>query len=737
MSDEIPNPNHVEAIAFLRALRASGWWTLCAIEVDGNGVVVETFEAGDERGVREFIARRSDRANLYYAVNPTREPMNTKPRARDVAAMEYLHVDVDPRAGEDLDEERTRILRTLRSFDPAPTVIVDSGNGYQALWCLDESVPVGDPEDAKLWNLALERKLGADSCHNVDRLLRLPGTINRPDAKKRERGRVPRLASVVDSIDARYSIDSFEKAEPPRERVEVPRGVAIDPSRVKRLDDLGQLPAKLSAKARATIETGRSPSVNATRSEPLMFACCEMVRAGVDDDVIYSVITDPRFTISSSVLDKGHAAHRYAVRQIQRARDSEDAFQETDKGSVIPNQTNIRRALAKLGVVVEHDEFADVAHVRGLEGFGPRLDDKAMTRLRLLLDQRFAFLPSKDLFYDVVADVSIENGRHPVREYLDALTWDGEPRLSTWLSTYLGAPDSDYTRAVGRLVLVAAVRRVRRPGAKFDEMLVLEGRQGGGKSTALATLAVRDDWFVDDIPLNADTKRQMEVLAGRWIVEAGELKGMRKGDVEALKSFLSRTHDRARLAYGRATTELPRQCVIIGTTNAEQYLRDPTGNRRFWPVATSEIEVTALRRDRDQLWAEASIAEAAGESIRLDPSLYEVAAAEAESRERPNAYVEPLSEALADIEGKIASEDLWRLLGLVDAGRRTQQNNDDFGDAMRRIGWEKTRRRFDGRLRIAWVRGDGPELHLRRRGDEYEVVDASLADEPVDAEGVF
>jgi predicted P-loop ATPase len=132
-------------------------------------------------------------------------------------------------------------------------------------------------------------------------------------------------------------------------------------------------------------------------------------------------------------------------------------------------------------------------------------------------------------------------------------------------------------------------------------MLVLESPQGGDKSTGLQTLAVNPDWFSDDLPLNAEGKKVIESLLGHWIIEAAELTGMRRGEIEGLKAFLSRQIDRARMSYGRVVTEAPRQCVIFGTTNSRQYLRDNTGNRRFWPIAVKPFDIKALTRARDQL----------------------------------------------------------------------------------------------------------------------------------------
>src|SRR5262249_47016077 len=207
---------------------------------------------------------------------------------------------------------------------------------------------------------------------------------------------------------------------------------------------------------------------------------------------------------------------------------------------------------------------------------------------------------------------------HPVRDYLDGLQWDGVPRIDRWLITYAGAEDSKYTRAVSALFLIAGVRRVRQPCCKFDEMMILEQpTQGTEKSSALAVLAVREEWFTDDLPLNVEGKRVIEALRGKWIVEAAELSGMKKADIAHLNALLSRRRDTARMAYGRLPLEMPRQCIIAGTTNKSEYLRDTTGNRRYWPVLIVQFDLAALRRDLDQLWAEAAVREAKGESIRL------------------------------------------------------------------------------------------------------------------------
>lgn len=377
------------------------------------------------------------------------------------------------------------------------------------------------------------------------------------------------------------------------------------------------------------------------------------------------------------------------------------------------NQWNMEVAFRKLGVRLRFDEFSGDEIIENLEGYGPRFDDPAMINLRLKIDSSFHFLPNKELFRDVTSNVARRNRFHPVREYLSSLAWDQEPRIERWLIDYAGAPDTPYVRAVSRLVLVAACRRIRKPGVKYDEMLILESPQGTDKSSALRALAFNDDWFTDDLPLGSDTRRFMESTAGKWIVEAGELKGMGKSDIAALKACLSRQRDEARLAYGHKNTRVARQFVIIGTTNeTEGYLKDATGNRRFWPVRIQRFDLARLRADRDQLWAEAAEAEALGESIRLDPRLYEAAALEQEQRlAGDDPLVDVLQRALGNRTGKLRVSDAYLICGL-EAGKVNQDQITRFGKAIRELGWERKRRRFDGSLDYAYVKGTPTEREV-------------------------
>jgi predicted P-loop ATPase len=194
---------------------------------------------------------------------------------------------------------------------------------------------------------------------------------------------------------------------------------------------------------------------------------------------------------------------------------------------------------------------------------------------------------------------------HPVREYLNRLHWDGTPRLEGWTVTHLGAEDTALNRTFGSAWMISAVARIMQPGSKADHMLILEGPQGAKKSTALAVLA-GDGWFTDELA-EIGSKDAALQMRGVWIIEIAELDAIGRAEVSRIKAFLSRTVDRYRPPYDRYVVDVPRQCVFAGSVNPDTYLRDETGNRRFWPVRCGQIDLDALRRDRDQLWAEAVV----------------------------------------------------------------------------------------------------------------------------------
>ena len=233
----------------------------------------------------------------------------------------------------------------------------------------------------------------------------------------------------------------------------------------------------------------------------------------------------------------------------------------------------------------------------------------------------------------------------------------------------------------------------------------------------LRTLAVRDEWFTDSIDLGAKDKQAIEQTQGKWIVEIPEMRGRRKNDVDRTKAFMSRAADRARLAYGHLPTEVPRQCVYFGSANDVKFLRDRSGNRRFWPIIGVIFDIAGLRRDIDQLWAQAVAAEKTGESIRLAKNLWAIAeSVQTESLEE-EPWAEVIKTALEGLEGKIRAADVWLILD-IDVARRTPDADCRLGYAMRELGWTRKQRRNDGTREWCYTKG-GHEKPITTSRDEF------------------
>jgi predicted P-loop ATPase len=280
-----------------------------------------------------------------------------------------------------------------------------------------------------------------------------------------------------------------------------------------------------------------------------------------------------------------------------------------------------------------------------------------------------------------------EHPFHPVHEYLDNLKWDGVPRLDDWPMLYLSAAQNPYHRAVGKCWMISAVARARNPGSKADCALILENGQGRGKSTAFGILG--GEFFSDDIA-DLGTKDAAMGAAGAWIVELSELDAMGKADAPKIKSFLSRCVDRYRPPYGRHIVEAPRQCVFCGTVNLPEYLKDATGGRRFWPVQCGEtMRLDELRRDRDQLWAEAVHCYEQGEKWWLDTDeLIEEAQKQQDQRYQPDTWEGLVGQFLASRTEVTTAQVLIECIH-KEPSQWIKGDEMRIADILRRLGWEK------------------------------------------------
>jgi len=309
--------------------------------------------------------------------------------------------------------------------------------------------------------------------------------------------------------------------------------------------------------------------------------------------------------------------------------------------------------------------------------------------------QKQGVLVSVEIAGQAVQTAAQDHPFHPVKNYLKGLPWDGVERLDRWLSAYLGAADTAYSRAVGSRWLISAVARIFHPGAKADCCLILEGPQGIRKSTALRTLA--GEYFTDELA-ELGTKDAAMQTRGVWIIELSELDGLSHSDVARIKAFMSRTTDRFRPPYGMRLVQSPRQCIFAGTVNHSTYLRDETGGRRFWPIPCGRIGIDELARDRDQLWAEAKARFDSGAPWWLETAeLVHMATDQQIERYEGDPWEEVIGPWLETRSSTSIREVLERCLQKPQA-LWTQTDKNRAARCLRSLGWERYRERQGSRL---------------------------------------
>ena len=602
----------------------------------------------------EFVRLNTSGAGIFYNVNITDGKGFS---AANIIRIRAVFADLDGAP-----------LEPAAGFKLTPQIVVESSKGrYHCIWLIDHeksplALPMFEPIQSRIAELFNSDKTVKD----LPRVLRLPGFYHR----KKE----PFLVNLVSTHDTppRYSaeqiLDAFGITKTGKTKT-LPIAIPIGQQETRLVSFLGS-----------------------------------MRRAGASEESMMAAIQiENQRCIPLVQLEDLHRM----VRSVARYATTEGDFIRDKDGKIYPNnQQNIKIALEKMSSIVKYNVFANQHLISRDGGSDQYLDDPAITRLWLEGDEAFRFRPSYEFFQKVVIDMAVHKGKfHPVMDYLKSLKWDGVERIEDWLVNYGEAADSEYVRTVGKLVLLAAVRRVKQPGCLFQEMLVLESPQGKEKSTVLKSLCPNEDWFSDGLPLDADAQKTIEQTSGKWIVEVAELSGLKKSDIEHVKNFLSQTHDVARMAYDRMVTTRPRHFIMIGTTNSNQYLKDATGNRRFWPVRTPQFNVKKLSHDRDQLWAEA-VQKEPGASIRLPQHLWSVAEIQQERRRIDDPWESRIVQTIGDMRGRILTEDVWKIVGMFDVARRSQNDNIRIGDALRRLGFDRLNIRLGDKIKHGYQRAD-------------------------------
>jgi predicted P-loop ATPase len=298
----------------------------------------------------------------------------------------------------------------------------------------------------------------------------------------------------------------------------------------------------------------------------------------------------------------------------------------------------------------------------------------------------------KDAMHQAVDVRAHERSFHPVRDYLDALQWDGTGRMANLFSGYFGAEPGPYVEAISRMFLIAMVARIYRPGCKADHMPVIEGPQGILKSMACAVLG--GQWFSDNLPDIGVGKDASQHLRGKWLIEVAEMHAMDRAESAKLKAFITRQVERYRPSYGRREVHEPRQNIFVGTTNRDTYLRDESGGRRFWPIKAGQIDIDALRRDRDQLFAEAVDRYQHGEQWWPDKNFErEHMQPEQDKRYEADVWEEKVEEHIATlIESKVTILQIARDALHIETAKIGTTDQRRIMRVLERLGWKRGER---------------------------------------------
>lgn len=416
----------------------------------------------------------------------------------------------------------------------------------------------------------------------------------------------------------------------------------------------------------------------------------DWIEAGGTDEQLHDLVS------STKPLDQPIAA---VSATPARAPSWREGLLVTEKGeprALLANVITTLRGAPEWDCVLWRDAFAlkTVARKAAPWGevrtWGEREDGLATNWL-----QHQGIRVSKEIAGQGIEIVAGDRPFHPVREYLESLSWDGVPRLHEWLHRHLGADPSTYSSAVGSRWMISAVARIFQPGCKADCCLILEGPQGIKKSTTFRTLA--EPWFIDHVP-DLGTKDSLIQVHSAWVIELAELESISRAEVSSIKQFISTQIDTFRPPYGYRTSDFPRQCVFAGSVNHPTYLRDETGGRRFWPVAcrASVIDVDALAQARDQLWAEAVFLYHEGRTWWMDtPELSKEAEQEQALRYEDDPWDELIVKWAGDRETVSIAEVLTHCLEKR-KDQWTQLDKNRVARCLRSRGWTRYKARAGG-----------------------------------------
>jgi Virulence-associated protein E len=398
---------------------------------------------------------------------------------------------------------------------------------------------------------------------------------------------------------------------------------------------------------------------------------------------------------------KASTIERRILRDVRATR-QRSPLKRNEKGRPLSCLTN---CLVWLGPEKERFAFNEMGSVPEIDG--RPMTDADIINLMISVENAAGVPIRKEHVRDAAERLCQDRRYHPIRNYLEGLerdaAWDGKPRLSEWSTTYLGVKKTPYSEAIGKMFMIAMVARIFQPGCKADYLVVLEGKQGKIKSTACEVIAGAE-YFSDCLPDIATAGKDVSVhLRGKWLIEIAELHAMSRADDKLLKSFLSRKTEKYRPHYARLEVEQPRQGLAIGTTNKQFYLKDETGGRRYWPLKTGQVDVDSLRRDRDQLFAEAILEYRKRTPWWPDPEFErEYIKPEQDARYDEDVWLPIVArELLCRTETEIRVGEIMTDVFGLDDWKKDRAGQNRIMAILEHLGWERGRRTNTG---MVWVK---------------------------------
>jgi predicted P-loop ATPase len=649
----------------------------------------------------EKFASRYKKANIYMGVAPRLAP-------RKYAPPRVLWADIDFKT---CGESAARCDLLLAEMEPS--VVIHSGGGLHLYWIIDGDFP-GDPK-AALRGLANMVSGGDLVCAEWAHILRVPGTLNHKY--------MPARTVRIEKFDPKLTYEPWEFLSLINNDVS---GSETGLSHRVGYTVPTASPAALSLARQRMADW--PPAVEGERGDDHTFkAACMLVRdLGLTEEDAFEAMRpwnarcEPPWSEadlhkkirSAKKYGKGEVgsedpAHEFpgveveTVETVKTAATGDDDEDQPRRAATLKNTVReLQKHQSKLQIY--YDELSN----RVMTGNPPRawIDADALeTTVKL---QRNGFRPSDELVHKAALTLAFRDRRHPIREWLDSLEWDGIPRLDRFFENYFGTDPGEYASAVSKNFMISMCARAYKPGCQVDYMPVLEGLQGVGKSSALRIIG--GQWFAEQHESAKNSKAFGETLQGKWLVEISEMQSFNTAQREQIKQIITCVEDRYRPPYGRNAQDFPRQCVFAGTTNRDDWNNDDTGARRFWPIVCHKIDLDALKADRGQLFAEAAVRYKNGETWWEVPN---EAQAQQAARYTPPAVAEPIQQYLEERFDEfglpITEVSIPEILeSLAIPASQWKTNERHVAEALKHIGWvRRTVRRGDKTVK-RWLRPD-------------------------------